>query len=200
VALDVVSAMRGMVAARRLVRRSMGRATMNMLNYDTTAEITIRTDLKPGDVGSVVRMHGVIYAREYGFDSTFEAYVAAPLAKFVQSPAANERIWLAERGDSLVGCVAIVAQSPMVAQLRWFLIDPSCRGMGLGKRLLADAVDFCRRCGYRSVILWTITGLPAAAHLYHAAGFRKVEEKPRSRLWGVEVVEERHELQLRTEN
>jgi len=166
------------------------------MNYEGTAAISIRTDLRPGDVGSVVRMHGVIYAREYGFDSSFEAYVAAPLARFVQASAPNERIWLAERDDSLVGCVAIVAHTPEIAQLRWFLIDPSCRGVGLGKRLLADAVDFCRDCGYRSVILWTISGLPAAAHLYHAAGFRKVEEKRRNRLWGVDVVEERHELVL----
>jgi N-acetylglutamate synthase-like GNAT family acetyltransferase len=193
VALDVVSAVRGLVAALRLVRRHNGRAVMS---YDATAAISIRTDLRPGDVGSVVRMHGVLYAREYGFDSTFEAYVAGPLARFVQSSAPNERIWLAERDDSLVGCVAIVAHTPQIAQLRWFLIDPNCRGVGLGKRLLTDAVDFCRDCGYRSVILWTISGLPAAAHLYHAAGFRKIEEKPRNRLWGVDVVEERHELVL----
>jgi N-acetylglutamate synthase-like GNAT family acetyltransferase len=158
--------------------------------------IDIRTDLKPGDMGAVVRLHGVVYGREYGFDSTFEAYVARPLAAFVQSATPRERIWIAERGDALVGCVAIVTHTDAVAQLRWFLVDPDCRGAGLGKRLLADAIDFSRRSGYRSVILWTIAGLPAAAHLYRAAGFIKVEEKSPSALWGVRVVEERHELRL----
>ena len=167
-----------------------------MSDRTTVGPVIIRTTLNPGDMGSVVRLHGVLYAREYGFDHTFEAYVAAPLAKLVQSPQPNERIWLAERNGALVGCVAIVASTPDVAQLRWFLVDPDCRGAGIGKRLLFEAVEFCRARGYRSVILWTVSGLPAAAHLYRAAGFAKVEEKPPATLWGVRVTEERHELAL----
>jgi N-acetylglutamate synthase-like GNAT family acetyltransferase len=162
----------------------------------TIGPVVIRTSLIPGDVGSIVRLHGVLYAKEYGFDHTFEAYVAAPLAKLVQSPGANERIWLAERNGSLVGCVAIVASAPGVAQLRWFLVDPECRGVGLGKRLLFDAIEFSRSRGYRSIILWTVSGLPASASLYRFAGFAKVEEKPPATLWGVRVTEERYELAL----
>jgi N-acetylglutamate synthase-like GNAT family acetyltransferase len=157
--------------------------------------ITLRTDLKPGDIGSIVRFHGLTYAREYGFDDTFEAYVAGPLAQFAKAASRRERIWIAEQGDRLVGCVAIVARSAQVAQLRWFLVDPACRGAGLGKRLLNGAVAFCAASGYRSIILWTVSALVAAAHLYHAAGFRKVEERP-GRLWGVDVIEERYELRL----
>lgn len=157
--------------------------------------ISLRVDLRPGDVGDVVRLHGVIYAREHGFDHTFEAYVAAPLAEFVRSGSPRERLWLAERDGRLVGCVAIVAVSPELAQLRWFLVDPSARGTGLGKRLLGEALAFARGCGYRTVVLWTVSALAAAAHLYGSAGFRKVEEKP-GRAWGVEVIEEKYELAL----
>ena len=82
-----------------------------------------------------------------------------------------------------------------VAQLRWFLVDPAVRGMGLGRRLLDEALAFCKECGYGNVILWTVSALEAAAHLYRSAGFRKVEEKP-GRLWGVDVVEEKYELTL----
>jgi N-acetylglutamate synthase-like GNAT family acetyltransferase len=156
----------------------------------------IRTSLSPGDIGSIVRLHGVLYAKEYGFDHTFEAYVAAPLAQLVKAPGSNERIWLAEHNHTLVGCVAIVVSTADVAQLRWFLVDPDCRGAGLGKRLLSEAIEFSRASGYRSIILWTVSGLPAAAHLYRAAGFTKVEEKPPATLWGVRVTEERHELAL----
>jgi N-acetylglutamate synthase-like GNAT family acetyltransferase len=159
-------------------------------------EITLRTELRPGDIGSIVYLHGVTYAREYGFDHTFEAYVAGPLAEFAKSASATERIWIAEQGDRIVGCVAIVAQSPQVAQLRWFLVEERCRGAGLGKRLLNEALAFCAASGYQSVFLWTVSTLTAAAHLYRSAGFQKVEEKP-GRLWGVDVIEERHELHLR---
>jgi GNAT superfamily N-acetyltransferase len=108
--------------------------------------ITIRCDLRPGDLGMVVFLHGTIYARERGFDPTFEAYVAGPLAKLVMAPDPRERIWLAERAGLIVGCIAIVAATPSTAQLRWFLVDPSVRGGGLGKKLLTEALAFCSSC------------------------------------------------------
>ena len=157
--------------------------------------ITLRTTLRPGDVGTLVYLHGMLYAREYDFDHTFEAYVAGPLAEFVHAASERERIWIAERDGRIVGCIAIVAASAQTAQLRWFLVDPNARGAGLGKRLLAEAIAFCRACEYTSVILWTVSALTAAAHLYRSAGFRKVEEKP-GRIWGTDVVEEQYELIL----
>jgi len=167
------------------------------MNPDSAARgaITLRTDLRPGDVGAIVLLHGILYAREYGFDSTFEAYVAEPLTEFVRAGSDRERLWLAEQDGVIVGCIAIVAASPETAQLRWFLVEPTVRGAGLGKRLLQESIAFSRHCGYKNIILWTVSALTAAAHLYQAAGFRKVEEKP-GHLWGVDVVEEKYELQL----
>ncbi len=158
--------------------------------------ITLRSDLRPGDIGDVVRFHGLTYAREYGWDYTFEGYVAGPLAEFAKRRSGRERIWLAERDGRLVGCVAIVENSPQVAQLRWFLVDAACRGLGLGTRLLNEAIEFSRDAGYAAIILWTVSGLTAAARLYQAAGFRKVEEKP-GHLGGADVVEERYEMVLK---
>jgi GNAT superfamily N-acetyltransferase len=165
------------------------------LGGTTPGEIRLRTDLRPGDLGQFVHLHGVIYARERGFDPTFEAYVAGPLAEFVRAGSPRDRLWIAERYGRIVGCVAIVGISQRTAQLRWFLVDPSTRGTGLGKRLLSQAIDFCRDSGYAEVILWTESALSVAAHLYRLAGFRKTEEKP-GRLWGVDLVEEKYELML----
>lgn len=158
--------------------------------------ITLRTSLAPGDLGSIIRMHGVIYAREYGFDPTFEAYVAGPLAEFARCCSDRNRLWIAEREDRIVGCVAIVGTSEKEAQLRWFLVDPSARGLGLGRWLLLEAVTFCERCSYGTVFLWTVSALTAAARLYRSFGFEKVEERP-AQQWGVQVVEEKYALALR---
>jgi GNAT superfamily N-acetyltransferase len=144
---------------------------------------SIRTALRPGDVGAVVAMHGRLYAREYGFDPTFEGYVAAPLAEFVQRSSERERIWLAESEGRLVGSIAIAAGSASRALLRWFLVDPEARALGLGTTLLRHAVEFSRANGYDSIELWTVSSLTAAARLYRAAGFRLLEEIP-ARRWG----------------
>jgi GNAT superfamily N-acetyltransferase len=157
--------------------------------------VTVRTDLRPGDLGAIVSLHGTLYAREHGFDPSFEAYVAGPLSEFARSATDKERLWLAEQAGQILGCIAIVAVSPRTAQLRWFLVAPAARGAGLGKRLLTEAVTFCKESGYRNLILWTVSALEAAGHLYRSAGFRKVEEKPGTR-WGVAVVEEKYELML----
>ncbi|HZU38424.1 MAG TPA: GNAT family N-acetyltransferase [Gemmataceae bacterium] len=157
---------------------------------------TLRTTLVPGDLGAIVRLHGVVYARECGFDPTFEAYVAGPLAEFVLHGTDRDRLWIAEWKDQIVGSVAIIGTSETEAQLRWFLVDPSARGLGLGRRLLEEASTFCKHSGYRTVFLWTVSALTVAAHLYQSVGFQKVEEKP-AQQWGVSVVEEKYMLTLR---
>jgi GNAT superfamily N-acetyltransferase len=156
----------------------------------------LRHGLRPGDCGRIVARHGEIYADEHGFDVTFEAYVAGPLAAAVRRADPRERIWIAEdAARRFLGCVAVVAATPETAQLRWYLVEPAARGRGLGTRLLAEAVAFAGARGYRSVILWTVGALTAAARRYAAAGFAKVEEKP-GRQWGVDVVEEKWERGL----
>jgi len=155
----------------------------------------LRHELKPGDLGFIVYLHGTVYALEYGFDPTFEAYVAGPLLEFVRTRTDRDRLWIAERGERIVGCVAIVGMSRTEAQLRWFLVDPSARGLGLGRELLHEAVEFCRSRAYESLFLWTVSALTTAARLYHSFGFEKVEERP-GRPWGVDLVEERYVLHL----
>ncbi len=158
-------------------------------------QVALRNDLRPGDIGRIVLLHGSIYAREQGWDETFEAYVAGPLADFALRRGERDRIWIAEGDGRIVGCIAIVEATPERAQLRWFLVDPAARGQGLGRRLLDEAVAFCGQSGYRSVFLWTVRALAAAARLYRAAGFELAEAKP-SRQWGADLIEERFERGL----
>uniref|UniRef100_UPI00403FBACB GNAT family N-acetyltransferase n=1 Tax=Pseudomonas sp. KK18 TaxID=3123039 RepID=UPI00403FBACB len=56
-------------------------------------------------------------------------------------------IWVAESAGRIVGSVAIDAEDVgnNEAHLRWFILDDGCRGGGIGRRLLTEAVDFCDR-------------------------------------------------------
>jgi GNAT superfamily N-acetyltransferase len=157
--------------------------------------IRIRHEFAPGDVGRLVELHGILYAQEYGFDHTFEAYVAGPLAEFVLHQTVRERIWLVDVDDVLMGSIAIVKHNETEAQLRWYLLHPSLRGRGLGSRLMEESIAFCRRQGYTKVFLWTVSSLVTAAHIYTRAGFRMTEEHTHS-IWGSVLTEQRYDLAL----
>ncbi len=159
-------------------------------------QVQIRSEIRPGDLGRIVELHGLVYAREYGWNSVFEAYVAQGLAEFfLHNDPRTHRIWIAELSGQLVGSIAIVGRGSGTAQLRWFLLDPIVRGQGYGRRLLNIALAFCREIGCHSVFLWTAAGLNASAHLYRTAGFRLIEEREQKE-WGPPVTEQRYDLQL----
>ena len=156
----------------------------------------IRTDIRPGDIGSIIYLHGILYAQEYELDQTFEGYVASGLGEFAKSfDKRQDRLWLAEEGERVVGSIAIAGQPNQSAQLRWFLVHPDVRGSGLGGRLLEQALEFCRAREFRTVFLWTLSDLKAAAHLYEQAGFHRTEQKTHE-IWGAVRTEERYDLTL----
>lgn len=163
---------------------------------DVSDDLTIRHDLRPGDLGRVTAIHGELYAAEYGFSHVFEAYVAETLAEFGKNyEPGRDRLWLVEREGRLVASIGIVGRADGAAQLRWLLVAPEARGSGLGRRLVEEALTFCREAGYRAVYLWTVHLLPTAASLYTSFGFEKTESLPPAD-WGATVIEERYDLDL----
>ena len=71
-------------------------------------QVTIRHDIRPGDLGRVIELHGALYSAEHGFDHTFEAYVAETVGEFGRTLQPGlDRLWLAERVGRLVGSIAI---------------------------------------------------------------------------------------------
>ena len=68
------------------------------------AGVTVRHDLRPGDMGRVIAMHGVLYAEEYGWITEYEALAAEIVAQFLRNfDPARERCWVAEREGTPLG-------------------------------------------------------------------------------------------------
>ena len=150
----------------------------------------------PGDMGTVVHLHGRLYAQEYGWDERFEALVAGVVARFVERfDARRERCWIAEKDGEVVGSVFLVRRSSTVAQLRLLIVDPRARGLGIGERLVDECIRFARAAGYRRITLWTQSILLAARRIYAAKGFRRVRSE-RYAGFGVPLVSETWELSL----
>ena len=179
---------------RDLWEQFLGELNPDLLSPESS--ISLRHNLRPGDVGYITYLHGILYAPQQGWDHTFDSYVAIPLAEFAKRIGLRERIWILERAGHIVGSVAIVEFSQEEAQLRWLLLHPDLRGRGLGRRLVEEAVAFSREAGYSSIFLWTVDSLPAAAGLYKSAGFRE-KEKVTHELWGSLVTEVKYELALK---
>jgi DNA-binding MarR family transcriptional regulator/N-acetylglutamate synthase-like GNAT family acetyltransferase len=151
-----------------------------------------------GDLGWIVQRHGALYAQEYHYDERFEALVAEIVAAYVQNQdLRRERCWIAEKDGEPVGAVVLVRKSDRVAKLRLLLVEPSARGLGIGKRLVEECVRFARQVGYKKIVLWTQSELKAARGIYEQAGFRLAAEKAHAS-WGREnLVAETWELKLK---
>ena len=158
-------------------------------------DISIRTELQPGDIGYVTYLHGSLYHKEYGYGLPFENYVAKGLSEFYEkyNPERN-RIWACEHNHRMIGFLLFMDRGDS-AQLRYFLIEPAYRGMGLGSKLMNLYMDFLQECGYRKSYLWTTQELSTAASLYKRHGFRLTEEKD-STAFGKPVREQRYDLVL----
>jgi DNA-binding MarR family transcriptional regulator/GNAT superfamily N-acetyltransferase len=176
-----------LVAAMSEIRR--------VLDARDTGGVVIRAP-EPGDLGWVVERHGARYAQEYGWNEQFEALVAKIVGAYGQTrDPAREAAWIAEVDGERVGCVFCVKKTARVAQLRLLLVEPKARGLGIGRRLVAECIRFARDRRYKRIMLWTNDVLHSARRIYEAAGFELVHSG-KHHSFGHDLVEQTWELAL----
>jgi GNAT superfamily N-acetyltransferase len=162
----------------------------------SNARVAIREASEPGDLGWMIMAHGELYAREYGFDTTFEALVARILTDYASSGDRDRvQAWIGEVDGRRAGCVMCSAADETTAELHTLLVEPWARGQRLGVRLVDQCLEFARKAGYARMKLWTNAPLVAARHIYLSRGFRLVREEPHHS-FGVDLVGQDYDLDL----
>jgi peptidyl-dipeptidase Dcp len=159
-------------------------------------DITIRTEIQPGDLGYVIHRHGVIYNKEYQYGVVFEAYVSKGIFELYKNyDVDKDCVWICEHGNRMVGFLALEHKENEAAQLRFFFIEPEYRGMGLGKKLMQLYMEFLKEKNYKRCFLWTVSDLGSALSLYQRYGF-VLSEEVESDTFGKPVTEQRYDLTL----
>jgi len=163
----------------------------------TLSDITIRTDLRQGDLAAIMSLHARVYGPEFGYNLYFEAMVAKSLHEFYESYKPDRsRIWLCEHNGKLIGSLALLDRGD-AAQLRYFVLDAAYRGIGLGSKLMNHYMEFLSSIGFTSSYLLTTDDLGDAARLYTKHGFKLVSNTG-SDAYGDMLHKQRYELH--TEN
>jgi len=176
------------LAAARLGSPAINTTAINSADR----QVTVDTELRPGDLGRLVALQATTYASLAGFELAFETKIASEFAEFVARRDPNSQTWVARNArDDLVGSITIDrAHSRTDAHLRWFIVAPEASGLGIGRTLLHQALDFSDSNHVENVYLWTFQGLDAARHLYDSEGFTLTEESKGAQ-WGTTVLEQR---------
>jgi GNAT superfamily N-acetyltransferase len=155
-------------------------------------------DYWPGVIGKITELHGLYYHDNWNFDVSFEAQVGRELSEFLRDfRGARDFFRTARAGNRFAGSIAIDGKEAgsTGARLRWFIVAPEFQKLGIGRRLIREAVGFCRDAGYGRVYLWTFKGLDTARALYESEGFRLAEEHD-IRQWGNSISEQMFLLDL----
>jgi GNAT superfamily N-acetyltransferase len=128
--------------------------------------------------------------REFGFEHhpELDADLEDPDGTYVA-------LWIALAGGEVAGSVALRDLGDDAYKLKRMYLRPAHRGHGLGRRLLATALDWARANDARVVRLDTAEGMVAARRLYESAGFVQLPDPELPRQGQQRLA---YELRLRT--
>jgi GNAT superfamily N-acetyltransferase len=138
-------------------------------------------DYPPGLIGVVSALFGRTISASHRVDWTLDAMIAEQQCEFFRRfDPERDCVWIAMSGGVPRGALTIDGPRPETgrqsARLRFFILDESLRGRGLGRVMVAAALQFCRDKHYPRIFLTTLPGLDAAMHLYAEHGFQQIAE------------------------
>ncbi|UPL00006.1 hypothetical protein LCI18_010940 [Fusarium solani-melongenae] len=151
-----------------------------------TTTITIEPGYRPGFLARCLEMHIAFYHPSVHWGLAFETSLAKDFAEIIERLEKNPRnqVWAAVETppqtspgvftQRIVGTLLVDSESLKTtgaAQIRGFIVDERVRGLGIGKKLLAAAMEFIDSNGFDKATLYTSDTQDTAVYLYKKAGF-----------------------------
>ncbi len=136
---------------------------------EATPTVTIADLATPADAEAFRVLNEDWVTRHFTLEDADRAILADPVGHVVEPGGA---VFVARLDDEVVGCIGIAPTAPGVFELVKMAVSPEHQGHGLGRRLIAAALDRARALGAHRVDLESNAKLASAVHLYEAFGFR----------------------------
>jgi len=82
------------------------------------------------------------------------------------------RIYIVTADELPIGCCALIPAEPGVFELGKMSVAETCRGLGIGRKLLEYTIAEAKAMGAKTLCLASNSRLANAVHLYESVGFR----------------------------
>lgn len=141
------------------------------MNPTSNADIKIR-EFKSQDKSQVVKLINSILQNEFNLPK--ETYSDFDINNVHEVYGGKRDVFfVATNGNNIIGTVAIKEDDKNTALLRRIFVAPEFRGIGLGKKLIVKAIQFCEENQYRVINFCTTDKMNAANDLCQKNGFKR---------------------------
>lgn len=114
------------------------------------------------------------YAAWLGVDLCFQNFDQEMASLPGKYSAPDGRLFYAEVDGKSAGCAGVRAFSEGVCEMKRLYVDPSMRGLGVGRALALAVIRAAKELGYKRIMLDTLPAMRVAVKLYRELGFREV--------------------------
>jgi putative acetyltransferase len=133
-----------------------------------TGKLVLRR-FQPGDEKPFKELNEAWISRDFVLEPGDHEVLDDPRGKIL---AKGGQICVADLDGVVVGCCALIAIGPNQFELAKMTVSEAASGHGIGRKLLAFAIDLAGTLGARRLYLESNTKAAKAIHLYEDLGFR----------------------------
>jgi putative acetyltransferase len=130
--------------------------------------MTVRP-FQPGDETAFRELNEAWIASYFEIEEKDREVLNDPVGKILQPGGA---ILMAVQDGIAIGTCALLFMEQGGFEVAKMTVAENCRGLGVGKKLLAQAIEYARGMGAARLYLETNRKLQSAIHVYELLGFR----------------------------